>query len=113
MRTTNFTALPFNGMEGPRDPQLVTVAINVHNFFPCAEWIRVKHLSNGRIIIAIRIDGTKTHARGYGHANATANLIGRVRKQPGLWKKATALSPHSPCTLPSQDQYCAECCATR
>lgn len=113
MPNTNFTALPFNGMEGPRDPQLVTVAINVHNFFPCAEWIRVKHLSNGRIIIAIRIDGTKTHARGYGHANATANLICRVRKQPGLWKKATALSPHSPAPSPSQEQYCAECCATR
>lgn len=111
MLSTNFTALPFKGMEGPRDPQLVSVAINVHNFFPRAEWIRVKHLSNGRIIIAIRIDGTKTHARGYDQANATANLIGRVRTLPGLWEKATALSPHSPST--SQEQYCAECCATR
>ena len=76
--------LPFKGMDGPRDPFLVAVALNIHKFFPRAEWIRVKHLSNGRIIISLKASGMKAHAKGYGHDNAIRNLINRIGRIPGL-----------------------------
>ena len=78
--------LPFKGMDGPRDPFLVSVAINVFEFFPRAEWIRVKRLSNGRIIISVKAAGMKAHAKGYGHVNAQFNLIQQVFLLPKLWK---------------------------
>lgn len=85
-QSASYPELPFKGMEGPRDPFLVSVAINVFEFFPRAEWIRVKHLSNGRIIISIKAAGMKAHARGYGHANAQSNLLRRIAALPRLRK---------------------------
>lgn len=79
--------LPFKGMDGPRDPFLVCIALNVHEFFPRAEWIRVKHLSNGRIIIGVKSAGMKAHARGRNSWNAMRNLIVRIGAQPELLKK--------------------------
>lgn len=78
--------LPFKGMDGPRDPFLVAVALNIHKFFPRAEWIRVKHLSNGRIIISLKASGMKAHAKGYNYVNAQMNLISRIFSRPDLWK---------------------------
>ena len=71
-------------MDGPRDPFLVCVALDVHKFFPRAEWIRVKHLSNGRIIITLKASGLKASAKGYGSDNAIRNLITRLGRIPGL-----------------------------
>lgn len=85
-QSASYPELPFKGMEGPRDPFLVSVAINVFEFFPRAEWIRVKRLSNGRIIISVKAAGMKAHAKGYGHVNAQFNLIQQVFLLPKLWK---------------------------
>lgn len=85
-QSASYPELPFKGMEGPRDPFLVSVAINIFEFFPRAEWIRAKHLSNGRIIISIKAAGMKAHAKGYGYVNAQLNLIQRVHLLPKLWK---------------------------
>lgn len=85
-QSASYPELPFKGMEGPRDPFFVSVAINVFEFFPRAEWIRVKRLSNGRIIISVKAAGMKAYAKGYGHVNAQFNLIQQVFLLPKLWK---------------------------
>lgn len=86
-QSASYPELPFKGMEGPRDPFLVCIALNVHEFFPRAEWIRVKHLSNGRIIIGVKSAGMKAHARGRNSWNAMRNLIVRIGAQPELLKE--------------------------
>lgn len=86
-QSASYPELPFKGMDGPRDPFLVCVALNVHEFFPRAEWIRVKHLSHGRIIIGVKSAGMKAHARGRNSWNAMRNLIVRIGAQPELLKK--------------------------
>lgn len=86
-QSASYPELPFKGMDGPRDPFLVCIALNVHEFFPRAEWIRVKHLSNGRIIIGVKSAGMKAHARGRNSWNAMRNLIVRIGAQPELLKK--------------------------
>lgn len=85
-QSASYPELPFKGMDGPRDPFLVAVALNIHKFFPRAEWIRVKHLSNGRIIISIKASGMKAHAKGYSSSNAQLNLITKIFRFPDLWK---------------------------
>ena len=85
-QSASYPELPFKGMEGPRDPHLVSIAINIFEFFPRAEWIRVKHLSHGRIIISVKSAGMKAHAKGYNSVNAQFNLIQQVALLPKLWK---------------------------
>lgn len=85
-QSASYSELPFKGMDGPRDPFLVSIALNVHQLCPRAEWIRVKHLSNGRIIIAIKATGMKVYAKGYSSSNAQLNLITKIFRFPDLWK---------------------------
>lgn len=85
-QSASYPELPFKGMDGPRDPQLICIALNVHQFCPHAEWIRVKHLSNGRIIITIKATGMKVYAKGYSSSNAQLNLITKIFRFPDLWK---------------------------
>ena len=85
-QSASYPELPFKGMEGPRDPHLVSIAINIFEFFPGAEWIRVKRLSHGRIIISVKSAGMKAHAKGYNSVNARFNLIQQVALLPKLWK---------------------------
>lgn len=83
-QSASYPELPFGGMSPDCNPDNIATALRVHVLFPRVEWIRVKNLSNGRVIITIKAAGLKTHARGYGHDNATRNLILRIGRIPGL-----------------------------
>ena len=83
-QSASYSELPFKGMSPDCNPANITTALTVHKFFPRAEWIRVKNLSNGRIIISLKASGMKAHAKGYGHDNAIRNIIIRIGRIPGL-----------------------------
>lgn len=79
-----YSSLPFKGMSPDCNPVNIATALTVHEFFPRAEWIRVKTLSNGRHIITLKSAGLKATAKGYGTANAIRNLTLRIGRIPGL-----------------------------
>lgn len=83
-QSASYSSLPFKGMSPDCNPVNIATALTVHKFFPHAEWIRVKTLSNGRYIITLKASGLKATAKGYGHDNAIRNLILRIGRIPGL-----------------------------
>lgn len=83
-QSASYPELPFGGMSPDCNPDNIATALRVHALFPRTEWIRVKSLSNGRVIITIKAAGLKAYAKGYGHDNALRNLITRIGRIPGL-----------------------------
>lgn len=83
-QSASYSELPFAGMSPDCNPVNIEVARTVHDICPRAEWIRVKNLSNGRIIITVKAAGLKVSAKGYGRINAVRNLITRLGRIPGL-----------------------------
>lgn len=83
-QSASYPELPFKGMSPSCNPDNIATACKVHALFPHAEWIRVKNLGNGRVIITLKTAGMKVAAKGYGHANAVRNLIIRIGRIPGL-----------------------------